>query len=587
MTASGSRSSRSAAHPTAPSRCVRSTITTEAAKVYTQLRSEWSFHRVSEITSGTKFLAFPWFPNGTNSQWYAIFGYALKTLGVDTASVTVDFVGGRQMGGGIHSASLYGPNVQEFLLDHGETGLVLGTEYSGGTVGTRIFGRHIEGVNYPIVQLGATSSSWFMGDGSGITNLDGMFLLNSRTFPTTARTYGTLFGGRIRVSGFEYDFTNRNKVNARVFGTVGGGTTDDTDAIQGAITAVGNAGGGEVYLGAGSFKISDTLTMASQAVTLRGDGHFATRLEMQNLPLPYISVTAAHCHINDLSTHYNGTPVAGASGIYASGTNYFYASGVMVRNAFDGFQLVGMSNSFLNNIIALNYENTGIYCRDVCLDVYVDQFYLNCGDTTRGDLGGIRLYNQCEAVVFTNGEVLQGGYSMTIAAAANTAGNRPAYCKFTNIYFDSATNGVNVNSAVELTFNDCWFSNRPNHGISLSNTDGVRFTGGGAMNCGTHGVLVNATAVRTTFTNFSARGNSQASANVSSGIAFAPNTTDFIVQGCTLGGSLGFGSQKYGVFVDVGTSDRYIVSDNLVTGNTTGGVSDGGSGANKRVANNY
>jgi hypothetical protein len=60
-----------------------------------------------------------------------------------------------------------------------------------------------------------------------------------------------------------------------------------------------------------------------------------------------------------------------------------------------------------------------------------------------------------------------------------------------------------------------------------------------------------------------------------------------MITGCTLGGSLGFGTQRYGVNVVAGASDRYIVADNLVSGNGTGGISDNGTGVNKRVANNY
>lgn len=113
--------------------------------------------------------------------------------------------------------------------------------------------------------------------------------------------------------------------------------------------------------------------------------------------------------------------------------------------------------------------------------------------------------------------------------------------------------------------------------------------GGGEINCELNGVIVQNTALRVVFDGFAARGNSQRQSNAHDGIAIASGTTDFIIKGCTLGGNtpLNFGMQRYGVSVNTGASDRYIIADNLVSGNGTGGVADNGSGSNKRVANNY
>jgi Right handed beta helix region len=77
----------------------------------------------------------------------------------------------------------------------------------------------------------------------------------------------------------------------------------------------------------------------------------------------------------------------------------------------------------------------------------------------------------------------------------------------------------------------------------------------------------------------------------SHGIYVGPGVSDFIIQGCRLTNTYAItglaGTQTYGVYVATGASDRYIVADNLVSGNVSGGVSDNGSGGNKRVANNY
>ena len=82
--------------------------------------------------------------------------------------------------------------------------------------------------------------------------------------------------------------------------------------------------------------------------------------------------------------------------------------------------------------------------------------------------------------------------------------------------------------------------------------------------------------------------NSQQTTGTYGGLAFAAGTSDFIVTGCITSNTGRFGfKQGYGIIVLAGASDRYIIADNLVGGNTVANVVDNGTGVNKRVANNY
>ena len=60
-------------------------------------------------------------------------------------------------------------------------------------------------------------------------------------------------------------------VNVRAFGAKGNGTTDDTAAIQAALTAAFNAGGGEVHVPAGTYRITAPLIVRSNT-TFSGEG---------------------------------------------------------------------------------------------------------------------------------------------------------------------------------------------------------------------------------------------------------------------------------------------------------------------------
>ncbi len=61
-------------------------------------------------------------------------------------------------------------------------------------------------------------------------------------------------------------------VKDETYGAVGDGSTNDTTAIQAAITACGTAGGGTVYLPAGTYKVSSTLTVTDSSVAIVGAG---------------------------------------------------------------------------------------------------------------------------------------------------------------------------------------------------------------------------------------------------------------------------------------------------------------------------
>jgi len=200
--------------------------------------------------------------------------------------------------------------------------------------------------------------------------------------------------------------------------------------------------------------------------------------------------------------------------------------------------------------------------------------------------GGIRLQDQCEAIILSNADVLGGRYPMILDATVNAIGKRPAYNKFSQIYFDSSNNGALVKNSVEIDFTACWFSNRPNDGLTIIDSQSIKLTGGGAINCGGNGVGINSGSKFISIVNFTASGNNTRNIGAH-GIGIESNTSDFVITNCRLGGTLGFGTQQYGVILNAGTSNRYSITNNLVSGNSLGGVSDGGTGVNKFVANNF
>ena len=82
---------------------------------------------------------------------------------------------------------------------------------------------------------------------------------------------------------------------------------------------------------------------------------------------------------------------------------------------------------------------------------------------------------------------------------------------------------------------------------------------------------------------------SHAEPGKNSGILVRAGVSDFIIQGNHIGDVFrgeNTSSTKYGVEVEAGAGDRYVIASNTVVGNVAGGVSDEGSGAHKSVTGN-
>lgn len=376
----------------------------------------------------------------------------------------------------------------------------------------------------------------------------------------------------------------RDIVSVKDYGATGDGVTDDTAAIQAAIDSL-TATGGTVYFPPGTYLISAELTASISGLELRGASRERTLLLQTALGANIVNSSAYYFRLSNMKLDYDGTPTAGAA-IRATGS-FAHLDNFLVGSAYNAVLIQGSSGSKMTRFELWNYENVGAYLSNVN-DVFMSDFLMDAGNTTRGALGGIRLEDKVEALMARDGDIIRGAYSMTTEATVNGQGTRPAYNRFVSVYFDSSANGVDLRKSVEFDFIGCWFSNRPGQGVVVgSTTDGMRFNGGGAINCGSNGAVVEPGALRTVFNGFASRGNGTQAANTYMGIYVQAGATDFVIQGCTLGGDLGFGTQKYGVEVAAGASDRYVIKDNLVSGNGTGGVNDGGTGVNKTVEANY
>ena len=430
---------------------------------------------------------------------------------------------------------------------------------------------------------GNVAGSYIIGDGSQLTNIQAASMGSANVFYTAPYANSTV---RSQLS------KNADTISVRDFGATGNGTTDDTAAIQAAINAAGTVGGAQVFFPSGTYKISSALTMSSTAVVLVGASRYGTTITQATANAKILNISGNFCGVKGLGFNYSGTPLNGATAIYVT-SSYVTLNDFVVLNSYIGvyFNGSGAVAGKVSQFELFNYVSVGLQCESLN-DVFISQFIMNAGDTTKGALGGIRLYGKVEAFVATDGDILLGAYSMTTDAASNTVGNRPAYNNFTNVFFDSSTNGAAINRMVETEFVGCWFSDGRNltgqPGCVITNSSSLNFTNCRFFNCGGSGCYLDASSVRVNFTSCNFESNSQtAGAGVAAGLTVAANTQHFQVLGCIASNTLYNGQQGYGIVINAGC-DYFNVSNNDFTGNSLGGIANGsGTGATKIIASNF
>ncbi|RKJ72999.1 hypothetical protein D7X33_20995, partial [Butyricicoccus sp. 1XD8-22] len=342
--------------------------------------------------------------------------------------------------------------------------------------------------------------------------------------------------------------------------------------------------GREVYLPKGDYYISSGVL--ENVKYLKGAGKGSTRILFNGVDPAINNLNIEKSKICDLTIeNLDGTGTA----INISSGSYGVIDNIFIRNTSNGIIVSNTQALRIENIDMWGFNNYGVFFNGGNNDIFVSNCFINGESNGVAGLGtGIRMVDKAEAITFDSIEVILCSYALSTDATENIFNKRPAYCVFSNCFFDSSTNGVLLDKVMNFRFDQSWFSNRPSSGCIVNTVDDLTFNNCSFINNAQHGCLVQSGAKRVKFLGCSFISNSTELENTYHGLVIASNATDFIIKNCTATNGLGFtGKQSNGILVNTGTSDRYIISENLVSGNVSNGVVDGGTGVNKRVENNY
>lgn len=405
-------------------------------------------------------------------------------------------------------------------------------------------------------------------------------------------------------------------VNVKDFLAVGDDSTDDLTAINNAI-AFGllkyATTGFTLYFPPGIYRVSGAIAFGTNSkITVRGEGRGNTYIRNTdaNVTSDILQFGASsQITIRDISVWSNVDRTGGAA-IQLNGTSSVVIDSMFIWNCYIGVQiqtpgqLISIANTTIHapstgDCYGIIVNSNGFGDFTIGPNVVISQ-------TSAGQLGtGIYLQGSLYTNVYGT-DVVGWKNGLTINPLAN---QDATWSFFTGVLFDtSGEHGANIISGGAtqkvkgVYFTNCWFasSGRTGGASGLGNglhisaaaggiLDDIKVVGSRAIANQNHGMFISGS----TNVNINANsiwGNSNQTANTYDGIQVAANTTDFGIQDNLIGGpsTSPFNNfQRYQVNVIAGTSDRYTILGNDVTGSTTGnntgGIFDGGTGLEKNV----
>ena len=420
----------------------------------------------------------------------------------------------------------------------------------------------------------------------------------------------------VKVSGGSVSRTHAVKLNdvisVKDFGAKGDGSTDDTAAIQAAIThmlSTSNSGG-TVFFPDGHYSVSSPLIIGGSGITLLGHSPNAAHLITSSTTENIVEIGSGSSinegvRITGLGFSAAHPQTAGAA-IYSHGAVSLMIDNIrVIENVYNGIVLDSDGSStmgvFISNFDLKLILNSGITIGPTTgvTDIFIQNGIIRPGSTFPYD--GIHII-QGYGVYIQNIDITNyGSFYFTHAIEIAPGSGQQSNAILLNQVLCDSSNEENMTLGGSGTISDIqvvgsWFSTSvKSSGISFENknTDGVTIASSTIDSNYTYGILLDkgkniGISGNKIFAN-SKGGKSSISYD---GIYVAAEVSHFSITNNQLGSGGYFntihagGVTNYGVFVAAGASDDYIISLNRGFGNTSGIVYDGGTGKNKYVAGN-
>jgi hypothetical protein len=402
---------------------------------------------------------------------------------------------------------------------------------------------------------------------------------------------------------------NTGAFNIMDYNAVGDGVADDTNALNAAIeAAAARPSGGVVYCPGGTYKITRTISILTNNITIYGDGwgstifkpvfgaandvfvigdryHNPNNCKMSDFRITAASSVAALIHVQNgngliLSDFFLNGANSASTGL--SIDNFSLQSGVHVRDFIIAY-VTG------NGILVGQYSTYAI--------TWPNEIFLTNGTISTCGSNGLGLV------------YVDGLYVDTLSIYASTGngvvvipndGHNVSNCFLNKCLSDSSggdgwyfTHSAGTGVIGNIFLENCYSSLNNGNGLSVQpNTrlNGLQIHGGVYQLNKSTGIIINDTSasnvtiegVQVGFNGYTQSPNNYC------GIFIASGVSDFTIAGCTIGQVGPYSitnTQLCAIKVDTGSSNNYVISNNRCISNQNG-VVDLGAGTNKYVAGN-
>lgn len=366
-------------------------------------------------------------------------------------------------------------------------------------------------------------------------------------------------------------------VDARTYGAVGDGVTNDSAALQAAIDAVAGLDGGTVQLGPYRYALTTGLTINGNVV-LRGTGRNHTIL------VPTAAIDTISCNVNSASKIYDveirdlsimtASDRASGCGIRVGNVGAFLADNVEIANSlggrlFKGIVVEAATASHFQRVAAIGCASHGVHilCAGAVGGHMFDlTFNRSCNfDSNLGD--GIKI----EATAASATRMI-GGVYVGEASCYNNTGNginleatsgaliEHVFCQGTVLDTNGA-NGFRIENAGTIRrvkLEDVWSSfNTLNGLVAVAATD-LRMASGSYIASGQFGIYLYG-CQHPAVIGADIQSNSRSASLTYPGVYIAGNTNDALVQGGKFWNTSDVGVwQQPGIQVDAGCTSTVI-----------------------------
>lgn len=408
-------------------------------------------------------------------------------------------------------------------------------------------------------------------------------------------------------------------VNVKDYGAVGDGVHDDTAAIQQAIGQAQRQGGGVVYLPIGNYRVSASLSINSNAITIQGVGigiNNGTAIQVDgNFDAISIANPSFRVTVRDLelSTAANFTPTSGWA-IKIDDCQQVLVENVYIFNLFNGVGGFGASTISCYRVhLKSLVGDYGFYMTGNSASNPANVFdCVSCHVTSCASAQAYTIDNYANTFRLRGCASNANAYGVVMQNTSGIAANAPAIVIAQDLEIDHNTqDAMYLDAGSDLQVSNLWISSCTSHGIHVTSgfgaqlivsnaliefngKDGIHLNGGQQIQMEQlningnqeNGIYVN-TSGRVQLDQMLVFNNSQASLGSYQGVQITGGTSNVAISNSRVGAING-ASNTHGsnILIQGGSGNNIRVNNNDVRGALYYNLLNQATGSDNLIVNN-